>query len=165
LMLCEMCGKQVTFCKKVMIEGVHLEVCSECAKFGKEQNKPKDPAEAAPKPIIVQRLEVREKRSKPMDILEKVERDDLVDDYPARIRNARSKVGMSQKDLAMKINEKLGLIQKIETGDMKPDEKLITKLHKELGVVLKEKVTEIPVAKATGPRSLTLADLIKRNEK
>jgi putative transcription factor len=72
---------------------------------------------------------------------------------------------MSQKDLAMKINEKLGLIQKIETGDMKPDEKLIVKLHKELGIILKEKVTEIPVAKATGSRSLTLADLIKIKEK
>ena len=164
-MICEMCGKDVTFCKKVTIEGVHLEVCSECAKFGKEQQKPKEPADAAPKPVIVQRLEVREKRSKPRDVLEKVEMDDVVDDYPARIRNARSKAGMSQKDLAMKINEKLGLIQKIETGDIKPDEKLITKLQKELGVVLKEKVTEIPVAKASASRSLTLADLIKIKEK
>ena len=36
-MICEMCGKDVTFCKKVTIEGVHLEVCAECAKFGTEK--------------------------------------------------------------------------------------------------------------------------------
>jgi ribosome-binding protein aMBF1 (putative translation factor) len=48
---------------------------------------------------------------------------------------------------------------------MKPDEKLITKLQKELGIVLKENVTEIPVAKASASRSLTLADLIRIKEK
>jgi len=160
-MICEMCGKDVTFCKKVTIEGVHLEVCSECAKFGKEQQKPKEPADAAPKPVIVQRLEVREKRSKPRDVLEKVEMDDVVDDYPARIRNARSKAGMSQKDLAMKINEKLTVLSKVEVGQMRPDDRMVAKLEKELGIKLREKVVETQVAKGMGTSALTLADLIK----
>ena len=161
LMLCEMCGKQVTFCKKVTIEGVLLDVCAECAKFGNEAKKAPVKEETAPRPVITQRLEERERRGKPRDVLETMEREDLVEDYASRIRNARSKTGMTQKDLAMKINEKLTVLNKVEAGDLHPDEKLISKLEKELGITLKEKVAAVQVAKATGARTLTLADVIK----
>lgn len=164
MMLCELCGKNVTFCKKVTIEGVHLEVCSECAKFGIEAKK-EPPKETGPKPVIAQRLEIREKRGRPRDILSGVEKEELVDDFSARIRNARSQKGMSQKDLAMKINERVTILSKIETGDMRPDDKFVAKLEKELGIKLKEKVAEIVVAKGTGTPSLTLADLIKMQKK
>lgn len=159
-MICEMCGKDVTFCKKVTIEGVHLEVCAECAKFGTEARK-EAPKPEGPKPIITQRLEVREKRGKPRDIYVAGEAEELVDDFAKRIRSAREKRGMSQKDLAMKINERVTILSKIETGDMRPDEKLISKLQKELGVTLKEKVAPILAAKESGPRPLTLADMIR----
>jgi putative transcription factor len=61
----------------------------------------------------------------------------------------------------MKINEKLTVLNKVEAGDLRPDERLIRKLEKELGIVLKEKVAAVQVAKATGSRTLTLADVIK----
>ena len=157
-----MCGKNVTFTKKVTIEGVSLDVCSECAKFGieakKETAKKEEPAA---KPIITQRLEVRERRGKPRDIYESGMREELVDDYAARIRNARSKKGMSQKDLAMKLNEKLTVLSKIEAGDMRPDDKFVAKLEKELGIKLKEKPAEVLAGKEGPKASLTLADLIK----
>lgn len=159
-MLCELCGREVTFSKKVTIEGVQLQVCAECAKFGIEANKPA-PKELGPRPIIEQRLEVREKRSRPKDVLEATEREELVEDYSARIRNARSRKGMTQKDLAMKINERLTVLSKIETGDMRPDDKIVGKLEKELGIKLREKVQDAEVSKGMGFSSLTLADLIK----
>jgi len=159
-MICEMCGKNVTFCKKVTIEGVHLEVCAECAKFGTEARKETAKSEG-PKPIITQRLEVREKRGKPRDIYVAQETEELADDFAARIRDARQKRGMSQKDLAMRINERVTVLSKIETGDMRPDERLIAKLQKELGITLKEKVSPVLAAKESGPHPLTLADLIK----
>ncbi len=159
-MICEMCGKNVTFCKKVTIEGVHLEVCTECSKFGTEARKEKGKEVAGPKPVITQRLESREKRSRPRDIYEGVEKD-LVDDYTERIRDGRQGKGLSQKDLAARLNERVTIISKIETGDMRPDEKLIVKLQKELGIVLKEKVSTVVAAKESGPKTLTLADLIK----
>lgn len=159
-MICEMCGKDVTFCRKVTIEGVHLEVCAECAKFGTEARKEASKPEG-PKPIITQRLEVREKRGKPRDIYVTQGTEELVDDFAARIRDARQKRGMSQKDLAAKINEKVTVLSKIETGDMRPDERLMAKLHKELGITLKEKVALIQTVKESGPRPLTLADLVK----
>ena len=163
-MVCELCGKDVTFCKKVVIEGVLLEVCTECAKFGNEAKKRPDEDEG-PRPIIGQRLEQRERRYKPRDVYEDGDKEELVDDYPARIRNARAKSGMTQKELAMKLNEKQTIISKIESGTMRPDEKLIKKLQRELGVVLKEKVRaeqeERLTPRSAGSGSLTLADLIR----
>jgi putative transcription factor len=159
-MICEMCGKNVTFLRKVTIEGVTLEVCPECAKFGIEAKK-EVPKEEAPRPIIAQRLEVRERRGRPKDVLEKGEKEDLVEDYGSRIRLARERAGMTQKDLAMKINERVTILSKIESNQMRPDEKVISKLQKELGIVLKEKVPEVVAAKESTRAALTLADLIK----
>lgn len=162
-MICEMCGKSVTFCRKVTIEGVHLEVCAECAKFGTEARK-ETPKPEGPKPVITQRLEIREKRGRPRDIYKGQETEELVDDFASRIRDARQSKGMTQKDLAMKINERVTVLSKIETGDMRPDERLIGKLQKELGIVLKEKVSAVLASKESGSRPLTLADLIKIKE-
>ena len=159
-MICEMCGKNVTFLRKVTIEGVSLEVCSECAKFGIEAKKDV-PKEEAPRPIIAQRLEVREKRGRPRDVLEKGDKEDLVEDFGSMIRIARERAGMTQKDLAMKINERVTILSKIESNLMRPDDKIITKLQKELGIVLKEKVPEVVAAKESTRASLTLADLIR----
>jgi len=163
-MICELCGKGVTFCKKVTIEGVQLEVCAECAKFGIEAKKAV-PKEVGPRPVIKQRLEVREQRARPKDVLEASEREELVEDYGARIRDARSQRGMTQKDLAMKINERVTILSKIETNDMNPDDKIVSKLEKELGIKLKEKIVETQVGKGMGTSSLTLADLIKMQKK
>lgn len=162
LMVCEMCGKNVTFCRKVIIEGVLLEVCTECAKFGTEAEKGKT-AIPGPKPIIEQRLERREKRSKPKDVYSEGGAEELVEDYAARVRNARSRIGMTQKELAMKLNEKQTIISKVESGTMRPDEKLIKKLQKELKIVLKERAPGEIAARSTSSTSgaLTLADLIK----
>jgi len=159
-MICEMCGKNVTFVRKVTIEGVSLEVCSECAKFGVESKK-EVPKEQAPRPIIAQRLENREKRSRPRDVLEKFDKEDIVEDFAQRIRIARERTGMSQKELAMKINERVTILSKIESAQMRPDEKIIAKLQKELGIVLKERVLEVVAPKESARASLTLADLIK----
>ena len=159
-MICEMCGKNVTFLKKVTIEGVMLDVCSECAKFGIESKK-ETPKEQGPRPIIAQRLEFREKRARPRDVLERMEKEDIVEDYAQRIRIAREKLGLSQKELAMKINERVTILSKIESAQMRPDEKIIAKLQKELGIVLKEKIPEVVAAKESARASLTLADLIK----
>jgi len=163
-MVCELCGKDVTFCRKVTIEGVQLEVCTECAKFGIETKKAPE-KETAPKPVIAQRLEVREKRSRPRDVLEGMGKEELVEDFPARIRNARSGKGMSQKDLAMKINERLTVLSKIETGQMRPDDKMTAKLERELGIKLREKIVDTQVAKGMSTSELTLADLIRMHQK
>jgi putative transcription factor len=160
-MICEMCGKNVTFCKKVTIEGVHLEVCTECAKFGIEAKKSAGEPVERPKSVISQRLEFRERRSRPRDIYEGSEKEELVEDFAKRIREARERRRMTQKELAMRINERATVLSKVESGSMRPDEKLIGKLQKELEIVLKEKLAPVVASKESAPRTLTLADLVK----
>jgi putative transcription factor len=158
--ICELCGKDVTFLRKVTIEGVQLEVCTECAKFGIEAKK-ETPKEDAPMPIVAQRLESRERRGKPKDVYDAGGKDELADDLGKRVRDARSKRGMTHKELAMKINEKVTVLSKVETGEMRPDDRLVRKLERELGIRLKEKVPETLAGKESKSGSLTLADHIR----
>ncbi|MCD6370165.1 MAG: TIGR00270 family protein [Thermoplasmata archaeon] len=159
-MICELCGRNVPRLKKVIIEGVILNVCDECAKFGKEikgNEIPKD-VKYLPPEVVRERLE--RKRRKRKDYLE--EEEVLIDDYSRVIREARERMGLTQDELAKKILEKKTVISKIERGEMRPDEKLIKKLEKALNIKLKEKVSPLyrkEEEKKSG--ALTLGDLIK----
>jgi putative transcription factor len=87
---------------------------------------------------------------------------DLVADYSKLIKEARAAREWKQETLAAKINERTSVINKLERGDIRPDDALVKKLEKELGIVMKEKVPVIkPESKATGGKELTLGDLIK----
>ena len=57
-------------------------------------------------------------------------------EFPSLIRNARSKKGLTHDQLGQKINEKVTLIRKIETGSIRPDEILAKKLERFLGIKL-----------------------------
>ena len=65
-------------------------------------------------------------------------------DMKKLIQQARMAKGMSQKDLATKINEKPQVIQQYEAGTAIPNGAIVQKLQKALGVTLKSK----PKAKA-----------------
>ncbi len=87
---------------------------------------------------------------------------DLATDLHARIRKAREAKGWKREELARKINEKLSIIEKLEKGNLRPDDRLVSKLEKALGIRLKERVEEAPPAKKERGRPLTLGDLIRR---
>jgi putative transcription factor len=57
-------------------------------------------------------------------------------EFPKVIRDARNRKGMTHEQLGQKINEKVTLLKKIETGTIKPDEILSKKLEKFLGIKL-----------------------------
>lgn len=57
-------------------------------------------------------------------------------DFPSLIRNARSQKGLTHDQLGQKINEKVTLIRKVETGSIRPDEILAKKLERFLGIRL-----------------------------
>ncbi len=165
LMICELCGKDATFLRKVTVEGVQLQVCTECAKFGIESKKEEPKEEKGPRPIIARRLEVREKRGKPRDVYSSGEKEEIVEDFGAVIRKAREKKGLSQKDLAMKINERVTILSKVEAGQMRPDDRFVAKLEKELGIKLQEKVAEVLAGKESARSSLSLGDYIRMQPK
>ncbi len=157
-MICELCGKDVPRLHRVVIEGVIMNVCDECAKFGRELKKNEIPNDVKylPPEVVRERVE-KQKRRKYKDIDEE---EVLVEDYPERIRKARERLGMTQDELAKKILEKKTVISKLERGEMHPDEKLIKKLEKVLGVKLKEKVTTTYRKDEKKAKALTLGDLI-----
>ncbi len=158
-MICEMCGKKSSNLKPVLIEGSILNVCPNCAKFGKSVK----PEITATSSEIAQRLEKREKRFRTKNVFESVE-NELVDDYAEKIRNARVKMNLTPEKLGKKINEKKTVITKIESKSMRPDKKLVKKLETTLNIKLMGKTkTEKVEPKKTG-RALTIGDLIKREE-
>lgn len=155
-MICELCGKDTPYAKTVLIEGSFLKVCEDCTKFGEEAKLEKKEEISFP---ISQRLEKRKMRMRAKDVYNTATKE-LASNYPQRIRNARNAMGWTQEKLGKKINEKKSVINKLETGDMTPDEKLIVKLEKALKISLTEEMKPV-VIKKRKRAVYTLGDLIK----
>jgi putative transcription factor len=150
-----------------MIEGAKLTVCIECAKLGK-------PYYGEPKlKIAVPRLKatsvplrVQTRKTQAPTVDTSLE---LVEGFDVTIRQAREKLGLSHEELGKRINEKVSLLRKIETGKMTPDNRLATMLEHALKIKLivpakEEKVPHAKMAK-TASRELTLGDLIQLEKK
>lgn len=86
----------------------------------------------------------------------------MAPDYPERIRGAREAKGWKREELARRINEKLSIIEKLEKGKMRPDDRLVSRLQKALQVKLMERVVEEQTAEKSERRPVTLGDLIRR---
>ncbi len=162
-MICELCGADVPHTKNVAIESTVLAVCNDCAKFGDEVAAPVVRRGSMP-PVIAQRLEARQRRLTPRDVYAETGQEELAEDFPARIRRAREERGWKQADLGAKINEKVSVIAKLESGTISPNDALVRKLEHHLGIKLKEKVVPMAMKKATAPGGLTLGDLIKMKD-
>ncbi|MBX5328110.1 MAG: multiprotein bridging factor aMBF1 [Candidatus Bathyarchaeota archaeon] len=167
-MRCEVCGRKI-FGKplRVIIEGAKLTVCNECSKHGTtiwEETKPKV---ATPKPkATLQPLKTQSKKTTEAPVDAGLE---LIENFDSKIRQAREKLGLSHEELGKKINEKISVLKKIETGKIKPDNVLTTKLERALKVRLlvpasEEKTPQTNITK-TSTRELTLGDLIQLNKK
>jgi len=166
-MQCEVCGRKIIGKQyKAIIEGAIMLVCSECSHYGSRSWE----AETAPKPKPL-RAPVPKPRlvSPPVPSVQKTVQEDaleLVEDYPKRIRQAREKLGLTHEDLGRKINEKVSLLKKIETGKMTPTQSLAEKLQHVLKIKLLAPTTEVKVPQkiltaAKTKQEFTLGDLIK----
>lgn len=167
-MRCEACGCRINGKPfNVIIEGAKLTVCTECSKLGEichDEPKQKVPGArfvATQKP---QMLQTKKPQTPKVDTsLE------LVENYDAKIRQAREKLGLSHEDLGRKINEKVSLLRKIETGKMTPDNRLAIMLEHALKIrlIVPAKEEKILQAKAKGSVApdLTLGDIIHLDKK
>ena len=90
---------------------------------------------------------------------------ELAYDYGKRVQKARSKLGLTQEDLARKLNEKKAIITKIESQQFRPDQKLINKLEKELQIELMESQEITYEATSTDAADFTLGDFIRMDKK
>ena len=167
-MRCEVCGRRIIGKPfNVIIEGAKLTVCKECSKLGKiyfEEPKQKIAGlrlGTRPKPLIIQ---AKKPEAPNVDT-----NSELVENFDLKIRRAREKLGLSHDELGKKINEKVSLLRKIETGKMTPDNRLATILEHALKIKLivpakEERVPQAKLAKAAS-RDLTLGDLIQLDKK
>lgn len=122
---CELCGRQSTDKKKVIVDGTVFNVCAACSKHGK--------------PYVPPQIAARKKRSPAAKQTPRITMSDqtmLTPDFALLIREARMKLGLTHEQLAMKMNEKVQLLRKFETGAFKPDELLAKKLERFLGIKL-----------------------------
>ena len=151
---CDLCGKVEDSLARTLIEGVELDVCLACSKFGKV---------IAP----VRRYTPKEQhkmiqQSQPQSLKEeKIEL--LVENCSELIKKKRESLGLSQKDFSLKISEKESTIHNIETGHFEPSIALARKLERALGIKLIEQHEEkhLETEKRKRDEGFTFGDFIK----
>ena len=148
---CEVCGKPSPTLFVVSIEGAHMQACSSCAR-GKEAI-----SAVSGKPV----------RAAQARSIMKGDEEELVDNYAAVIKRARENMGLKIEELGLKINERKSHLAKIEEGRAIPEDKLMKKLEKELGIKLRRKAEAGGATRSSySPAGLTLGDaLIKKEPK
>lgn len=155
-MSCELCGRESKGCRAGVIDGVKMMLCPDCMRHG-EGVRDVATTHASVKRAVFQRI----KKSSPKDVYKDMEKE-LVSNWPDIIKEARKKKGLSRGELGFKIEERTVTISKIENGDLRPSDKMIAKLEKELGIFLLEKVKEVSTTHHSS-KGMTLGDFI-RNE-
>ncbi|MBW3019638.1 multiprotein-bridging factor 1 family protein [Candidatus Woesearchaeota archaeon] len=141
-MPCDLCGKDTQLCRAI-VEGTELNVCASCAKMGKLMSRPQSRFAKRTMPAT-ETIEI------------------LISGFGKKIRDARERKGLTQKEFAAMLNEKESIIQKIENETFKPTIEKAKRFEKILGIKLigEEEATPVKMAKdKSGP--LTIGDLIK----
>ena len=165
---CDICGRQIHGKpNRIVVEGARMTACDSCARLGTPYQEPKVVSAvplivtARPKPPIpplpADRRAPREIRGL-----------DVAENYPQIIQKARKKHALSQEDLALKVKERLSIIQKIELGKMVPDMRLARAIEHVLRVKLLVPRSEPPAPKlpTNATRQITVADvaMIRKKE-
>src|SRR3989344_777781 len=144
---CDLCGKKTELIS-ALVEGTMLSVCTNCSKFGN----------------VVQLNKSNINKPKVIEIDRYL--DDITDDFAEKIKTAREKLNLKQEELALKVQEKLSVIQSLESGKIKPQISAARKLEKFLGIKLIETVHLPEINKLNVKyRALTIGDLINLEKK
>ena len=140
---CDICGEERELLNAI-VEGSLLNVCESCSKFGNV--------------IVVSHPKKEEKPIKrsSVEVINVIK-----PDFPTLIKEAREKLNLKQKDLALRINEKDSVIHKLETGSFQPTILLARKLERELKIDLVEIYQETHETINLKDNQLTIGDLLK----
>ena len=159
-MQCELCGRDCFECRPAVVDGVRMMLCPGCMRYGEAVS---GGVEA---PVVVQKpLLGRIRRPKVKDVYEGMNKE-LVSGWNELIKQARMKKGLSREELGFRIGERTVTVAKIENGDLRPSDKIVEKLEKELGITLVEEVRDISAgSRGSHPEGLTLGDFLKTEEK
>lgn len=146
-MNCELCGKRGEELTYSVVEGVKLQVCAKCAGFGKFAGNVAN---------VVQEDDSR--RFEPR--VRGEEEELVVEDFAVILRNKREKLGLPQKEFAMKINEKESFVASLENGKISLSLETAKKLERLLHLVLVFKQKAVHLGKGEKTGALTIGDLL-----
>src|SRR3989338_1179493 len=144
---CDLCGKQ-TDLVTAEIEGVDMNVCQNCSRFGTVKRK-------------ADSVRVPQKK------IHKEQPFRVTANYASVLRQVREKQGLSQGDFARFLQEKESIVSKWEQGRMQLSVDIARRLEKILGISLVVEDVEQTVEKEKNIRCdvLTLGDFIKVRKK
>lgn len=164
-MHCEICGREIIGREhKVIIEKAKLMVCYQCSKHGDLIHK-KPPSKTLILPKRYPPLKHKRKKSP----YKNTGNSELVENFGGKIRQARERLELSHKELSTKINEKISVLKKLETGKMIPNQKLVSKLEHALKIKLLMQTSEKDIPQPSGSTKtvtpeITLGDLLQLNK-
>jgi putative transcription factor len=143
-MLCEMCGKNVALTSRVKIEGTVLNLCADCARFGKPLDPPPAPSAVPGGAVARPSLAGGTGRSagvrrslQERDLYTEIGEMELAPDWPKRIRVAREALHWTPEEFGKKLNEKKSVVLKLESGNMHPPDDLLRRVERLLKVRLR----------------------------
>lgn len=145
-----MCGAEGDL-KRTKIEGATLKLCEDCQAAGDVLE-----SDNAASSSSSSRSRSRN-RSKPRQ-----QQKELVPDYESKVRDAREADDLTMGELADNLNEKRSVVQRIESGDLKPDERLAQKIKNQLEVDLYTSISSEAYqgqAESTADEKATIGDV------
>ena len=147
--VCEMCGNGGSLLS-VEVEGVEMQVCHNCSKYGQVKAK-----------------EQRFSGSRPVKMKSEMPDVKIIDNYAFLLRRAREQKNMSHEEFAKLLNEKESIVAKWEQGILKPKISLANRIGRILKINLLEKDDHgaVSLEKKAGSGELTLGDFIKVKKK
>ena len=137
------------------------DISKECSKLGKIQKAP-------PKPKFMKQEKTKRTAAKRTKNYSRNDEptEELIENFSGEVRKAREAKNWSREDLGKKINERVSVITRIETGKMIPDNKLTKKLEKALNIKLLEEINNVDlnqfISNSSGERTLGNIMKIKR---
>jgi len=143
-MLCEMCGKDVESTSRVRIEGTVLNLCADCARFGKPVDPPPTPpatGTSTSRGVAYAGGATRGSRGprsmQERDLYLEIGEMELAPDWAKRIRVAREALHWTPEEFAKKLNEKKSVVLKLESGGIRPPDDLVRRVERLLKVRLR----------------------------
>lgn len=137
---CPICGSIIWGKgQRVLLEGVKIIVCHNCAQHGIKIHKP-------PINTHIKKPSSRKKVSpikRQIPKKDKINELEISPDYAIKIRNARNSLGLNQDQFAKKLNEKPSLLRRIEAGKVEPTIKLAKKIEDVYKIKLLKEVDKI----------------------
>lgn len=159
-MECEMCGKSIAT-RRYLVSGSAMNLGSCCSKYGEEIGGQSPQGSAASRQAGLERRAQRNTTKSVYD----GDRLDLVDDFGARVAQARQRKNIAYEMLGTKVHATVQQLHKIERNELRPSDKLGKALERELGITLYEALDAGPAqvggVKKAGKAGLTIGDLLK----